>query len=156
MEIKQYDFSSRVEFAHFIKKYKMKKRLDTLNNTSLVEGKKIFLVLERGFFKKYKIIGYTIINEKVDAICIVNKINEEYCERQDVIYISDFMIDYLYQNQGNGKILANYIINDIYKDKDIILQPDGDGNWFWKELGFVNDEISKHLTLILKRKDGVK
>lgn len=73
-----------------------------------------------------------------------------------MIYISDFMIDYLYRNQGNGKILANYIINDIYKDKDIILQPDGDGNWFWKEFGFVNDEISKHLTLILKRKDGVK
>lgn len=55
MEIKQYDFSSRVEFAHFIKKYKMKKRLDTLNNTSLIEGKKIFLALERGFSKNIKL-----------------------------------------------------------------------------------------------------
>lgn len=63
------------------------------------------------------------------------------------------MIDLPYRNQGLGKYLENYIVNEVYKDKDIILQPDGDGNWFWKKFGFINDEISQHITLILKRSE---
>lgn len=151
MEIKQYDSTSRVEFTHFIEKYKVKKRLNTLNNTSLIEGKRIFLVLEKGFLKKYKIIGYAIVNEELHAICIANQVSQKYAKDRNTIYISDFIIDYLYRNQGKGKTLANYILNDIYKDKDIILQPKCDGNWFWKKFGFVNDKTSKHITWILRR-----
>ena len=61
------------------------------------------------------------------------------------------MIDYLFRNQGIGQYFARYILNEKYKDKNIILQPDGDGNWFWKKFGFIPDNISKHLTLILQR-----
>ena len=38
-----------------------------------------------------------------------------------------------------------------YIKKNITLQPDRDGNWFWKKFGFIPDNISKSLTLILKR-----
>ena len=52
----------------------------------------------------------------------------------------------LLQNAGKTCILCQK-----YEDKNIILQPDGDGNWFWKKFGFIPDNISKHLTLILQR-----
>ncbi len=49
--------------------------------------------------------------------------------------------------------LVKYILDEVYKDKDIILQPDEDGNWFWKKFAFIPDNISKRLTLILKHKN---
>ena len=62
------------------------------------------------------------------------------------------MIDYPYRKQGIGKFLAKYILYEVYKNKNIILQPDGDGNWFWKKFEFVHDKISQRVTLILKNK----
>lgn len=61
------------------------------------------------------------------------------------------MKDYLYRNQGIGKKLVRYIIDSEYKNRNIILQPDGNGYWFWKKFGFENDNISKHETWILRR-----
>lgn len=61
------------------------------------------------------------------------------------------MIDYIYQNQGIGKKLVRHIIEKVYGDKNIIMQPDGDGYWFWRKFGFVNDNSSKQVTWILKR-----
>ncbi len=104
--------------------------MHTLNTQTFSKGKKIYLVLETGFLKKYKIIGYTIIYEDLNIIYYSNNISKKYNGESNTIFISDFMIDYVYRKQGAGKLLARHIIEEVYKDKNIILQPDGDGYWF--------------------------
>lgn len=151
MEIIKYDYNSKIEYSRFIRKYNRSKCMNTLNSQTISKGKKIYLIIEKSFFQNYKIIGYAIIYENLHAICYVNDVNQKYDNDFKTIFISDFMIDLPYRNQGFGKYLENYIVNEVYKDKDIILQPDGDGNWFWKKFGFSPDNISKHLTLILKK-----
>lgn len=150
MEIIEYNFNTRVEYSAFVKKINKSNCMNTLNIQTFSKGKKIFLLIEKGFFKKYKIIGYAIIYEDLQ-LCFFNNISEEYDRDSNTIFISDFMIDYPYRNKGIGKYFAKYIIDEVYKQKDIILQPDEDGNWFWKKFGFIPDNISKNLTLILKR-----
>lgn len=150
MEIKEYDFNTRVEYSVFVKKINKSDCMSTLNIQTFSEGKKIILLIEQGFFRKYKIIGYTIIYEDLQ-LCFFNNISERYNKNSNTIFISDFMINYPYRKQGIGKYFAKYIIDEVYKQKNIILQPDGDGNWFWKKFGFIPDNISKNLTLILKR-----
>ena len=112
--------------------------------------------MDKVFFRKYKIIGYVIIYESLHVICFSNDISSKYDGDKDTIFIADFMIDYKYRNEGIGTEFAKYIINFEYKDKNIILQPDGDGNWFWKKFGFINDRISQHMTWILKRNENIK
>ena len=107
--------------------------------------------MEEGFFRKYKIIGYAIIYEDLHVLCFSNNISEKYDGASNTIFISDFMIDYPYRNKGIGKYFAKFIIDEVYKQKNITLQPDGEGNWFWKKFGFISDNVSKNLTLILKR-----
>lgn len=151
MEIRKYDYNSKIEYSSFIRKYNRSKCLSTLNFQTISKGKKIYLLVDKSFFQKNIIIGYAIIYEDLHVICNVNDVNQKYDGDSKTIFISDFMIDLPYRNQGLGKYLENYVVNEVYKDKDIILQPDGDGNWFWKKFSFVNDEISQHTTLILKR-----
>lgn len=151
MEIKEFNYNMRSQYSEFIRKYNKSKCLGSLNIQTFSEGKKIFIILGKGFFKKYKIIGYSIVYEDLHTICFSNDISEKYNGDTNTIFISDFMIDYLYRNQGIGKYLATYIIDKVYEDKNIILQPDGDGHWFWRKLNFRPDNISKHLTLILQR-----
>ena len=151
MEIKEFNYNIRLQYSDFIRKYNKSRCLSSLNIQTFSIGKKIFLILEKGFFKKYKIIGYSIVYEELHTICFSNDISKKYDEDTNTIFISDFMIDYLFRNQGIGQYFARYILNEKYKDKNIILQPDGDGNWFWKKFGFIPDNISKHLTLILQR-----
>ncbi len=151
MEIKEFNYNIRLQYSDFIRKYNKSRCLSSLNIQTFSKGKKIFLILEKGFFKKYKIIGYSIVYEELHTICFSNDISKKYDEDTNTIFISDFMIDYLFRNQGIGQYFARYILNEKYKDKNIILQPDGDGNWFWKKFGFIPDNISKHLTLILQR-----
>lgn len=119
--------------------------------TDIFKRKKNILNIKKGFFKKYKIIGYSIVYEDLHTVCFSNNISRKYDGDSNTVFISDFMIDYIYQNQGIGKYLVRYIIEKVYGDKNIILQPDGDGYWFWEKFGFVNDNISKHITWILKR-----
>lgn len=151
MEIIEYNYDTRIQYSDFIRKYNKSKYLHTLNTQTFSKGKKIYLVLETGFLKKYKIIGYTIIYEDLNIIYYSNNISKKYNGESNTIFISDFMIDYVYRKQGAGKLLARHIIEEVYKDKNIILQPDGDGYWFWIKFGFQNDNISKHETWILKR-----
>lgn len=151
MEIKEFNYNIRLQYADFIRKYNKSICLSSLNIQTFSEGKKIFLILEKRFFKKYKTIGYSIVYEDLHTICFSNDISKKYDGDLNTIFISDFMIDYLYRNQGIGKYLARYIIYKIYEGKNIILQPDGDGYWFWKKMGFVSDNISKHVTWILQR-----
>lgn len=151
MEIKEFNYNMRLQYSEFIRKYNKSKCLSSLNIQTFSKDKKIFLILEKGFFKKYKIIGYSIVYQDLHTICFSNDISKKYDRDSNTIFISDFMIDYFYRNQGIGKYLARYIIDKVYKDKNIILQPDGDGYWFWKKLDFVSDNISKHVTWILQR-----
>lgn len=151
MEIVEYNYDNSMQYTDFIRKYNKSKYLSSLNIQTFSEGKRIFLILEKGFFKKYKIIGYSIVYEDLHTICFSNNISKKYDRDSNTVFISDFMIDYIYQNQGIGKDLVMYIIEKVYGDKNIILQPDGDGYWFWRKFGFVNDNISKQVTWILKR-----
>lgn len=151
MEIRQYNYDDRIEYSKFIRKYNKSKCLDTLNIQTFFKGKTIYLILEKTFFNIYKIIGYAIVYEELNTLYLSNEISKKYDEDSNTIFISDFMIDYLFRNQGIGQWFAKYILYDKYKDKNIILQPDGDGNWFWKKFGFIPDNISNQLTLILKR-----
>ena len=151
MKIKEFNYNMRLQYSEFIRKYNKSKCLSSLNIQTFSKDKKIFLILEKGFFKKYKIIGYSIVYQDLHTICFSNDISKKYDRDSNTIFISDFMIDYFYRNQGIGKYLARYIIDKVYKDKNIILQPDGDGYWFWKKWDFVSDNISKHVTWILQR-----
>ena len=151
MQIIEYSYSTRIEYSQFVRKYNKFNCLDTLRIQTFSKGKKIFLLIERGFFKKYKIIGYAIVYEDLQVLCFSNNISKDYNGDSNTIFIADFMIDYPYRNKGIGKYFAKYIIDEVYKNKNITLQPDGDGNWFWKKFGFIPDNISENLTLILKR-----
>lgn len=151
MEIKEYNFYTRAEYSVFVKKFNKSNCMSTLNIQTFSEGKRIFLLVEERFFRKYKIIGYAIIYENLHVLCFSNNISEKYDKDSNTIFISDFMIDYPYRNKGIGKCFAKFIIDEVYKQKNIALQPDGDGKWFWKKFGFISDNISKNLTLILKR-----
>lgn len=151
MKFIEYNYDNKVQYSDFIRKYNKSKCLSSLNIQTFCEGKKIFLMVDKGLIKKYKIIGYVIVYEKLKTICMVNEVSENYEDNSNVVFISDFMIDYIYRKKGLGKFLAKYIIDEVYRKRNIILQPDGDGNWFWKKFGFKPDEISKKLTLILKR-----
>lgn len=155
MEIRQYNYDDRIEYSKFIRKHNKSKCLDTLNIQTFFKGKTIHLIIEKSFFNIYKIIGYAIVYEKLNTLSFSNEISKKYDEDTNTIFISDFMIDYLFRNQGIGQWFAKYILYEKYKDKNIILQPDGDGNWFWKKFGFIPDNISKHLTLILKRNNNL-
>jgi GNAT superfamily N-acetyltransferase len=151
VEIIEYNYDTRIQYSNFIRKYNKSKCLHTLNRQTFSIGKKIYLVLKPGFLKKYKIIGYTIIYEDLNIIYYSNDISKKYNGESNTIFISDFIIDHAYRKQGTGKLLARYLIEDVYKYKNIILQPDRDGYWFWIKFGFQNDNISKHETWILKR-----
>lgn len=151
MQIIEYNYDTRIEYSQFVRKYNKFNCLDTLKVQTFSKGKRIFLLIEKGFFRKYKIIGYAIIYENLHVLCFSNNISEKYNEMSNTIFISDFMIDYSYRNRGIGKYFAKYIIDEVYKQQNITLQPDGDGNWFWKKFGFIPDNISKNLTLILKQ-----
>lgn len=52
------------------------------------------------------------------------------------------MIDYPYRKQGIGKFLAKYILYEVYKNKNIILQPDGDVNCFLEKFEFVHEKYN--------------
>ena len=55
--------------SKFIRKYNKSKYLNTLNIKTFSKGKKIFLVVEKTIFYRYKIIGYAIIYEDLYVIC---------------------------------------------------------------------------------------
>lgn len=156
MEIEEYNYNNKQEYYIMIKRYNKSKELHTLDVNTLKPQKRIFLVIEKGILKKYKIIAYTIINEDLKLIHMVNGISKKYVGDKNTIYITDFMVRILDRKKGIGKALANYIINQRYGDKNILLQPQGDGNWFWKKFGFICDNISEHGTCILRRNNKNK
>lgn len=154
MEIKEFNYNTRLEYLEFIDKCKKSKCLSLLNTQTFSEGRRIFLILEKNLFKKYIIIGYSIIYEDLHLMCLSNNISEKYDGDFNTVFIFDFMIDFLYRKQGYGKALAKYIIENVYENKNIILQPDDDGFWFWKKFGFVDDNVSKNTIWILDKNKG--
>ena len=147
MEILKFNDDNKSEYKYFINKYNNVKEFYTLKvQTFDTEKKKIFLLVEKGVLKKYKIIAYAIIEEELKYLYITNSISEEYLNDGTTIYISDFMVRRCSRKQGIGTYLAKYLIEDVYRDKNIILQPDGDGFLFWKKFNFKQDEISKNET----------
>ena len=142
MEIVEYDSNTRVEYLVFVKKFNRSKYMSTLNTQTFLEGKKIFLLIEQGFFIKYKIIGYTIIYENLQ-LCFFNNISENYDGDSNTRFISDFMVDYPYRNKGIGKYLAKYIIDEVYKQKILLC------NQMKMETGFGRN-LALYLIIFLK------
>lgn len=152
MEILRFNRDRSNEYKNFIRKYNNVAEFNTLNiNTFGVGEKEIFLVVEKGKIRKYNILAYAIVQKDLKYLYIVNSISEEYKNDGTVIFISDFMVKEKMRNKGIGTKLAHYLINFIYLDKDIILQPDGDGNWFWRRFNFISDNISKKATLKMQK-----
>ena len=116
MEIIKYDYNSKIEYSRFIRKYNRSKCMNTLNSQTISKGKKIYLIIEKSFFQNYKIIGYAIIYEDLHAICYVNDVNQKYDNDFKTIFISDFMIDLPYRNQGFGTILVRHILSQAQKE----------------------------------------
>ena len=117
MQITEYNYDTITEYSQFVRKYNKFNCLDTLKVQTFSKGKRIFLLIEEGFFRKYKIIGYAIIYEDLHVLCFSNNISEKYGGDSNTIFISDFMIDYPYRNKGIGKYFAKYIIDEVYKKK---------------------------------------
>ena len=99
MKIIKYNYDTRVEYSKFIREYNRSKILSTLNIQTFLEGKIIYLVIDKSILRKYKIIGYAIIYEDLHVICFSNDISPKYDGKLDTIFISDFMIDYPYRNE---------------------------------------------------------
>lgn len=98
MEIIKYDYNSKIEYSRFIRKYNKSKYMHTLNIQTISKDKKIYLLIDKNLFLKYKLIGYAIIYEDLHLICYANDISQKYDGDNETIFISDFMIDLPYRN----------------------------------------------------------
>lgn len=140
------------EWREFIREYNNVPEFDILKGTTFhSKQKEIFLIIEKGWIRKYKLIAYCIIEKELKDFTFLNMIDKSYESVNNTVYLTDFMVRISKRKQGVGKQFAEYILNEICKDKDVILNPDEDGYWFWKKFGFVDDEISEHKTWILRR-----
>lgn len=151
MNILQFDEKTFYKYKQLINHYN-DKEFECLEYQTILDNKKeIYLVIEKGIIKKYKILAYSIIDKDIKIMRMVCNMNEKYDLLLNGIYITDFMVKKKSRNKGIGKYLANHILEDIYYKNTILLQPVEDGFWFWKKYKFENDKISKHETWILKR-----
>lgn len=147
MEILRFNKSNSNNYRKFINKYNNIIEFDTLNIQNFNIGEKeIFLLVDKRIVRKYKILAYSIIEKELKYLYIVNLISKKYENNGTTIFISDFMVKKNLRNKGIGTKLAQYLIDYIYIDKNIILQPDGDGYWFWKKFGFEEDNESEKMT----------
>lgn len=147
MEILRFNKSNSNNYRKFINKYNNIIEFDTLNIQNFNIGEKeIFLLVDQEIVRKYKILAYSIIEKELKYLYIVNLISKKYENNGTTIFISDFMIKKNLRNKGIETKLAQYLIDYIYIDKNIILQPDGDGYWFWKKFGFEEDNESEKMT----------
>lgn len=154
MEIKRFTKAEEKEWREFIRKYNNVREFDILNITTFPsKEKEIYMIIENGLFRKYKFIAYCIIEKELKDFTLLNMIDKSYGDANNMVYLTDFMVRISKRNQGIGKEFAGYILNEICKGKDVILNPDADGYWFWKKFGFIDDKISKHKTWILRKND---
>lgn len=152
MEIIEFNTNNKKEFTDIVKKYNNIKEFHILTSRLInLDGRTIFLVLKKGILRKYRILGYTIIDQNISLMCRCNNMDEIYAKKDRIICITDFIVRKTERGKGIGSTLAKYILEKRYPKKDIVLQPQGDGYWFWKKFGFEKDNISKDETWILRR-----
>ena len=141
MEIVHFTKKEEKEWREFTRKYNNVREFDILNGTTFPSDKKeIFVIIEKGWIQKYKLIAYCIIEKELKDFTFLNMIDKSYESVNNTVYLTDFMVR-----------IAEYMINEICEGKDIILNPDEDGYWFWKKFGFISDEVSNRETWILRR-----
>ena len=153
MEILKFNKINGNQYKEFIKKYNNVQEFDILNSQTFNVGEKeIFLVVEKGILNKNKILAYSIIQKDIEYSYIINSADKDYFNNETTICILDFMVREKSRNKGVGTKLAKYLMDYIYIDKDIILEPKGDGYWFWKKFNFEeNKELQK---TVWKRKNN--
>lgn len=150
MKILRFNKSNNNEYRKFIKKYNIREFYTLSMQTFNIGEKEIFLIVDKGKLRKYKILAYAIIEKDLEYLYIVNSISKEYQNNGTIIFISDFMVRKNLRNKGIGTKFVQYLINHIYVEKNIILQPDEDGYWFWKKFNFENDNKSEKETWKIK------
>jgi len=109
------------------------------------------LVIKKSLIKKYKILAYSIVEKDLEYLYMENLISKDYNNDGTYIFIFDFMVKRRARNKGIGRKLAEYLIYEIFRDKKILLQPDQDGQWFWRKFGFESDNLSEKETWIINR-----
>ena len=120
MEIVRFNRVNKGEYKKFIRKYNNVPEFNILNISNFNVGEKeIFLVIEKGLIKKYKILAYSIIEKDLKYLYIANSISEKYKNDGTVILISDFMVKKRLRRNGIGTKFAKYIIEEIFVDKNI-------------------------------------
>lgn len=133
------------DYRKFISKYNNIIEVDTLNiQTFNIGEKEIFLLVDKGIVRKYKILAYSIIEKDLKYLYIVNLISKKYQNNGTTIFVSDFMVKKNLRNKEIGTKLAQYLIDYIYIDKNIILQPDG--YFFWKKFSFEEENELEKMT----------
>lgn len=151
MEILRFNKFNSNDYRKFINKYNNTIEFDVLNiQTFNIGEKEVFLLVSKGILRKYNILAYSIIEKELKYLYIVNLISKKYENNGTTIFISDFMVKKNLRNKGIGTKLVQYLIDYIYIDKNIILQPDEDGYWFWKKFGFEEDTESEKITWKLR------
>lgn len=151
MEILKFNKNNGKEYREFIDKYNKKIKFETLDIQTFYGGdKEIFLFVDKGILRKYTILAYSIVEKNLKSLYRVNSISEKHNNDGTYVFISDFMVKTIERNKGIGTKLARYLIDEAFADKNIILQPDEDGYWFWKKFGFESDNISEKETWIKK------
>lgn len=150
VDIKMYDSTTLDEYTAFLKTSVLPQEFYILRNQKLKDNKKIFVLFIENeikilFWKLQGMpipIGYCIVEDaksKSDDL-------QEYLDRiYDIplsviseypTIISDFMIFSPYRRMGYGRYFANYIVNDVFKDKKIALHAVENGVYFWDKIGF--------------------
>lgn len=102
----------------------------------------IYLIMYKPRFLKEYMIGRCIIantaeikdNDKIDIISSIQDIPKAILYKYPLI-IEDLFILQKNRNQGYGRFIVNYILNDV-KDGKFSLKAQGDGLWFWSKYGF--------------------
>lgn len=150
VNVKMYDSNTIDEYKTFLNTFELPQEFYTLYNQKLKDNKKIFILFIENEIKilLWKLqeppipIGYCIVEDSKSKSDDLQKyLDKLYNIPLGIIseyptIISDFMIFSPYRRMGYGRYFANYIVNDVFKDKKISLYAVEDGVNFWDKIGF--------------------
>ena len=165
ISFKRYNCNSVDEYNDILNELIIPNEFYILNKIELKNEKNVFLMF-REYTKKFLLFNFNC--SELIGYCIVENVNalpESYREYSYMLYsiplsvlkeyptvISDCMIAEEIRRNGYGRQLAEYIINDVYKDRKISLTAVGDGIYFWHKFGF--EKVDGHKSAMVLKGDN--